>query len=153
MDLRITRADFVDPRLAVLLQAHLDELAPTAPLESQHALDLDALDAPQVRLWVVHHGADLVGTGALCDIGPGHAELKSMRTQPALRGRGVGAAVLAHVLTDARERGLLRISLETGSSEFFAPARTLYARHRFVECPPFAGYAEDPHSTFMTLAL
>lgn len=105
------------------------------------------------RLWVVHDGPDLVGTGALSEIEPGHGELKSMRTQPHLRGRGVGSSVLTHLLADAGERGLARVSLETGSAEFFAPARALYARHGFVECPPFGGYVDDPHSVFMTVTL
>ena len=153
MTLRIDRADFDDPRLIALLEAHLDELAPTAPAESRHALDLKALQAPGVRLWVVHDGPDLIGTGALDEIGPGHAELKSMRTQPHLRGRGVGSSILTHLQADARDRGLVRISLETGSAEFFAPARALYAKHGFSQCPPFGSYVDDPHSVFMTLTL
>jgi putative acetyltransferase len=76
-----------------------------------------------------------------------------MRTAPASRGRGVAAALLGHLLETARERGYARVSLETGSQDFFAPARRLYARHGFEVCGPFGSYREDPHSTFMTLAL
>ncbi|MGN6330549.1 MAG: GNAT family N-acetyltransferase [Motilibacteraceae bacterium] len=155
----VERADFADPRLRRLLQAHLDELAPTAPAESRHALDLSALQAPGVRLWVVHDGSDLVGTAALValprqDAGPGpaeaHEELKSMRTDPARRGRGIGTLLLGHVLADARNRGVRRVSLETGSMDFFAPARRLYAAAGFVLCPPFGPYREDPNSVFLT---
>ena len=53
----------------------------------------------------------------------------------------------------ARAEGLTRISLETGSFDHFAPARRLYARHGFTDCPPFADYRPDPNSVFMTLAL
>ena len=102
---------------------------------------------------MTYDGHELVGTGALAEVEPGHAELKSMRTAPGLRGRGIGARVLAHLLADGRDRGLARISLETGSAALFAPARALYARHGFVGCPPFGDYSEDQHSIFMTLTL
>jgi putative acetyltransferase len=150
---RITRADFDDPRLAAFLQEHLDDIAPTAPPESRHALDLGGLRAPQVRMWVATDQAGIVGTAALAALDERHDELKSMRTAPHVRGRGIASALLAHVLTDARSRGVERVSLETGSMEFFAPARALYARAGFVPCGPFGAYVEDPLSTFMTLAL
>lgn len=76
-----------------------------------------------------------------------------MRTEPALRGAGIASAMLRHAVDDARARGVLRLSLETGSQPFFAPARAMYAKHGFAECPPFGAYRPDPHSTFMTLAL
>jgi putative acetyltransferase len=65
----------------------------------------------------------------------------------------VGAAVLGFLLAEARRRGYRRVSLETGSQDFFAPARRLYARHGFVVCEPFADYVADPNSVFMTLHL
>jgi putative acetyltransferase len=80
-------------------------------------------------------------------------ELKSMRTAPAARGRGIGARIVDHVLTDARARAIARISLETGSVEFFAAAHALYTKFGFAPCAPFGTYRNDPHSRFMTLAL
>lgn len=150
----IRSADFADPALAAFLQAHLDDLAPTAPACSQHALDLEGLRRPGVRLWTAttDDGA-LVGTAALAPVEPGHAELKSMRTDPARRGVGIASTLLRHVIAHASEAGVGRVSLETGSQPFFAPARALYAKHGFVECPPFGGYVPDPNSTFMTLEL
>lgn len=156
MALRIERADFSDPRLASFLQAHLDDMAPTAPAESRHALDLSALQTAHVRLWVAMADASIAGTAALAaapTLDPGHEELKSMRTDPARRGRGVASALLEHTLADARLRQVRRISLETGSMDFFKPARTLYAKAGFEPCPPFGSYVEDPNSVFMTLAL
>jgi len=147
----ITRADFADPRLAAFLQAHLDDLAPTAPPESRHALDLPALRAPHVRMWVATDAEGIVGTAALAALDEDHEELKSMRTEPRVRGRGVASGLLAHVLADARERGVARVSLETGSMAFFEPARSLYAKAGFVPCGPFGSYVADPNSTFMTL--
>ena len=149
----ITRADFADPRLAAFLQAHLDDMEPTAPPESRHALDLSALQEPHVRLWVATDPDGIVGTAALAAIDDRHEELKSMRTEPRVRGRGVASGLLAHVLADARERGVARVSLETGSMAFFEPARSLYAKAGFVPCGPFGSYAADPNSTFMSLRL
>jgi putative acetyltransferase len=153
MLLTIDRADFTDPRLGAFLQAHLDDMAPTAPAESRHALDLRGLQTPAVRLWVVSIGEEIVGTGALAALEPEHDELKSMRTDPERRGQGIASRILEHLLLDARGRHIRRISLETGSMEFFVPARTLYAKAGFVACSPFGSYQEDPNSVFMTKVL
>ncbi|WP_308290343.1 GNAT family N-acetyltransferase [Mumia sp. zg.B53] len=150
MTTQIHRADFADLGLSAFLQAHLDDLAPTAPACSRHALDLDGLRRPSVRMWVACDGDQIVGTAALAELEPEHEELKSMRTDPRHRGRGVARGLLTHLLADARDRGVRRISLETGSMEFFAPARALYASSGFVVCDPFGSYREDPNSTFMT---
>lgn len=153
MSLTISRADFADPRLAPFLQAHLDDMEPTAPPESRHALDLGALQAEHVRLWVATEDDGIVGTAALAAVDERHEELKSMRTDPVRRGSGVASRMLTHVLDDARSRGVERVSLETGSMDFFTPARTFYARAGFVPCAPFGSYVADPNSTFMTLLL
>ena len=153
MDLTIASADFTDPRLADFLQQHLDDMAPTAPAESRHALDLAGLQGPGVRMWVGHLGDDVVVTGATAQLESGHAELKSMRTSPAHRGQGLARAMLDHLLADARATGVRRLSLETGSMDFFAPARDLYRSAGFVECQPFGSHGEDPNSQFFTLLL
>ena len=151
--MHISRADFADPRLAVFLQAHLDDMEPTAPPESRHALDLAALQGEGVRLWVGAGADGIVGTVALAAVADEHEELKSMRTDPRARGTGVATRLLAHALDDARTRGIDRVSLETGSMAFFEPARRLYARSGFVPCDPFGSYVDDPLSTFMTRQL
>ena len=150
---QITRADFGDPRLAAFLQAHLDDMEPTAPPESRHALDLTALQGDGVRLWVGADADGIIGTVALARVDDGHEELKSMRTEPRLRGTGVATRLLTHALDDARRRGVSRVSLETGAMEFFAPARRFYARAGFEACEPFGSYVVDPLSSFMTLEL
>jgi putative acetyltransferase len=61
--------------------------------------------------------------------------------------------MLRHIIAAARAEGLSRLSLETGSWAYFRPARELYRRHGFVECPPFGDYGPDPNSVFMTLDL
>ncbi|MDQ1531178.1 MAG: putative acetyltransferase, partial [Microbacteriaceae bacterium] len=98
-------------------------------------------------------GGVLVGCGALKELSPEHGELKSMRTIPSARGRGVAGLLLATLLEEAGRRGYRRISLETGPHDFFAPALRLYERHGFTPCAPFADYVDDPHSVYLTLEL
>jgi putative acetyltransferase len=98
-------------------------------------------------------GGELLGVGALKRLDAEHAEIKSMHTAAASRGRGVGRAMVDHLIAVARERGFRRVSLETGSGPAFAPARGLYASARFTPCEPFADYGTSPNSAYMTLAL
>ncbi|WP_285115436.1 GNAT family N-acetyltransferase [Leifsonia sp. fls2-241-R2A-40a] len=153
MTIEFRRADFDDARLGSFLQAYLDELAPTAPPESRHALDFSALQRPGVRLFVAYEGSDIVGTGALAVMEPGHEELKSMRTDPARRGAGIASRMLYHLLADARSRRVRRISLDTGSMDFFRPARALYRKAGFEVCDPYGRHVPDPNTVYMTLAL
>lgn len=136
-----------------LLVEHLLDMHATSPAESVHALGLDALRGDDISFWSAWEGEQAVGCGALKALANGEFELKSMRTAMTARGRGIGDAVLKRLLDEARRRGAERILLETGSQEFFAPARRLYERHGFVQRGPFAGYVDDPHSRFYELAL
>ncbi|NUP53177.1 MAG: GNAT family N-acetyltransferase [Catenulispora sp.] len=153
MTLVITPADFTDEQLRRLIDEHLADMHATSPAESVHALDNTGLQAAGVSMWTIHRDGDLLGCGALKELNPSEGEIKAMRTTPAARGAGIGAHMLTFLLEQARDRGYKRLSLETGSQPFFAPARRLYERHGFVECPPFADYVLDPASVFMTLEL
>ena len=124
-----------------------------SPPESTHALDVNGLRAPNVTFWTARDRDAVLGCGALKRLGRRRGEIKSMRTASHATRRGVGTAILHAILADAGVLGLREISLETGSAEFFAPARRLYARHGFTECRPFGSYLPDPASTFMTLQL
>jgi len=145
-----------DPRAAdvrSLLERHLAFTAEHSPPEDVHALDVDALVHPAITFVSYRAADEVLGVGALKDLGAGHGELKSMHTAAAARGRGIAGAIVEHLVALARERGLSRLSLETGTPEAFRPARSLYARLGFVECGPFGDYAPSPYSTFMTLDL
>ena len=142
-----------DARVQQLLTDHVADMYATSPAESVHALDLDALRGPGLAFWSVWDGQLAVGCGALKILDDGDVELKSMRTSAASRGKGVGTALLQHLLDEARRRGAKRVLLETGSQLFFAPARRLYERHQFSQRGPFGGYAEDPNSCFYELML
>ena len=136
-----------------LLKQHLANMAENSPPESMHALTIDQLRQPDITFWSVWSGGELLGCGALKELDASHGEIKSMRTADQHRRKGVAAALLEHILAEARRRNYARVSLETGSMEAFAPAHALYKRFGFEECPPFADYIEDPNSIFMTLLL
>jgi putative acetyltransferase len=136
-----------------LLREHLEDMNATSPAESVHALDVSDLKEPSVTFWSSWEGEQLLGCVALKALTSEHGELKSMRTTTLARKKGVGSTMLRHVLEHARQQGMTKISLETGSMTYFAPARALYEKHGFEYCDPFADYSEDPNSQFMTLAL
>ncbi|WP_426596029.1 GNAT family N-acetyltransferase [Cellulomonas sp. McL0617] len=142
------------PDVLALLEEHLTDMFATSPAESVHALDPGALTAPGISFWTARDetGA-LLGCVALTELAALDGELKSMRTSPDARGRGVGAAMLAHVLTEATGRGYRTVHLETGTEDYFAPARRLYERAGFEPCGPFADYRLDPNSVFYRLGL
>lgn len=142
------------PDVLGLLDEHLTDMYATSPACSVHALDHTALLAPSITFLTARgNDGELLGCGALKELDAGHGELKSMRTTAAARGRGVATAVLGALLALAAERGYARVSLETGSQDYFAAARRLYARHGFTDCGPFGDYSPDPNSVFMTLEL
>jgi len=153
VNLRIVVDDLSGPEIAEFLNEHIEEMQSVTPPESKHALDLDGLRKPEVTFWSVLAGAELVGCGAIKELDATHGEIKSMRTSPRYKRLGIASRLLEHVVAEARRRGYERLSLETGSFEFFAPARALYAKHGFVPCGPFAQYKEDTNSVFMTKML
>ncbi|SDQ57628.1 putative acetyltransferase [Pseudoxanthomonas sp. CF385] len=151
MDLRLD--DLRHPAVIALLKEHLDWMHRISPPESVHALDLDALRRPDITFWTLWDGEALAGCGALRELAQGQGEVKSMRTAQTHLRRGVAARMLGHILAEARRRGYARLSLETGSMDYFAPARALYARAGFRVCGPFGDYVDDPNSVFMTRTL
>ncbi|RDZ26695.1 GNAT family N-acetyltransferase [Lysobacter silvisoli] len=141
------------PQVIALLREHLQGMAELSPPESIHALDLDGLRRPEISFWSAWQDEDLLGVGALKQLDAEHGEIKSMRTASRHLRKGVAAAMLQHLLGEAARRAYRRLSLETGSMDGFAPARTLYARYGFEPCPPFADYVDDPNSVFMSKRL
>jgi putative acetyltransferase len=149
MPITIIPGDLDDLRVRALLEHHLKSArAATAP-GSAHALDLDGLKAPEIQFWAVWDEDALLGVVALKRLSTDHGEIKSMHTVQGHRRKGVGSAMLLHIIHAARAMGMSRLSLETGSWEYFVPARELYKRHGFVECPPFGEYVADANSVFM----
>ena len=151
IDIRVGGLD--DPRVIAFLEMHLDRSrAETAP-GSAHALDLEGLKGSDVDFWSIWEGEVLLGMGALKQLSPDHCEVKSMRTVSPRRRQGIGSLILRHIVNAARSRGANRLSLETGTWDYFRPAVEFYRKHGFTECEPFADYVLDPNSVFMTLDL
>jgi putative acetyltransferase len=138
-----------DPQVIAMLRFHYDTNIQVTPVGSAHVFDLSRLKHPDVSFWSAWEGGTLMGVGALKRMTAEDGEIKSMHTLKEVRGAGVGSAMLRHIMEKAREMNLKRLFLETGSFDYFAPARALYARHGFTECPPFADYNLDKNSTFM----
>jgi putative acetyltransferase len=159
LPLHIRLDDLSDPRIAIFLEAHLQDMRATSPPESVHALDLSKLRDPSVHFWSAWLGeagaadSTLVGTAAIKRLDADHAELKSMRTSASFRGKGIAKQVLQHVVEQSRALGFQRLSLETGTQPFFAPAHKLYLAYGFAPCDPFGSYTQDPNSRYLTMTL
>ena len=136
-----------------LLQEHLEDMKATSPPESKHALDLDGLKDSSVKFWTIWDGKELAGCGAFKILDTEHAEIKSMRTSNQYQNKGVASKLLIHIIEQAKLFGLKKLSLETGSMDYFIPAHGLYKKHGFSFCGPFSNYIADPNSIFMSLEL
>lgn len=151
--MHIIEDDLTGVEIRALLETHFAGMLANSPAESCHFLDFDGLNAPDVTFWSIWDGEKLAGCGALKELSNDHGEIKSMRTHGDHLRKGAGTAMLIHIISEGRRRRYQRLSLETGSSEGFLPARTLYEAHGFEYCAPFGDYVEDPFSRFMTLAI
>lgn len=141
------------PATAALLAAHLADMHASSPPGSVYALDLSALATPDIAFYTAWDGETLLGCGALRTLGEGTGEVKSMRTDPAARGRGVGQAILNRIIADARAAGFTALLLETGTGSMFEAAHRLYRRNGFAPCPAFGGYIPTDFNRFLSLPL
>lgn len=136
-----------------LITEHHHDMQKHSPSESIHALDISALEKPEVTFLSLWIEDELAGVGAIKELDKTHAEIKSMRTSISHLRKGVAETLLQHILTVSRQRGYKRVSLETGTAEAFIPAHKLYQNKGFEICEPFEGYILDPNSQYMTLKL
>ena len=151
MTFAIVAGDLDDPRVRALLALHVSSSRATGGCD--HSLEVEELKAPGIQFWAAWDADRLLGIGALQRLAHDHGEIKSMHTASDCRRRGVGSALLLHIIDAARTAGMRRLSLETGSWDYFAAARALYLKHGFEVCGPFGTYSQDPNSVFMTRAL
>jgi putative acetyltransferase len=148
--MKIISGGLDEPQVIAMLKFHFDTNVAVTPAGSAHVFDIPRLKQPDIFFWSAWEGETLLCTGALKWINEIDGEVKSMHTLQTVRRSGTGQAMLLHIMAAAKALGLKQLYLETGSFEFFAPARALYAKHGFVECEPFVGYKPDVNSTFMT---
>jgi putative acetyltransferase len=139
------------PAVRALIAIHLAGMHASSPPESVFALDLSGYARPGLTLWGGWRGAALAGMIALQRLDARHGEIKSMRTHPDHLRRGVAADLLDHLIAVARQEGMTRLSLETGSTNAFQPALALYLSRGFREGEAFGGYAPNPFSRFFHL--
>lgn len=150
MMMEIILDNLKDNSVVKLLQDHLADMHATSPAESIHALEITAIKNPSLTFWRAQEQDLVLGCIALKELNDNHAEIKSMRTDIKARNKGVGSQLLSHVIKIAEERNYKRLSLETGTMDFFKPAIHLYKKYGFQFCQPFGSYKKDPNSCFMT---
>lgn len=151
--LSIIKDDLTGNEIASFLQSHMNDMRHTSPPESKHALDIAGLQQADIQFWSGYQNAQLLACGALKTLSIMQGEIKSMRVSKGARGTGIGSVMLNFIIQQATSLGMQELKLETGSMDFFIPARKLYAKHGFVECLPFADYTPDIYSVFMSKAL
>jgi putative acetyltransferase len=151
--LRFVLDDLTGEPTRALIARHLQGMYASSPPESVHALGIEKLRQPEISLYSAWSGDELAGCGALKQLDAERAEIKSMRVADAFLGRGIGRAILEHLLAVAQARGVRSLWLETGTTPDFDPARRLYESAGFAYCGPFDAYVEDSFSVFMTRSL
>ena len=151
--MNIREDDLTGPQIARLLAWHLEEMHRWSPAEKVHAMPIERLRADDVTFYSAWIDDELAGCGAIRHLGDERGEVKSMRVAPAFLGRGVGRAILHHLMDVARARGYRQLLLETGKPDAFIPARRLYESEGFTQCPAFGGYTTDDYSLCMSREL
>ena len=153
MFLRIMKSienNFDEPQVNELLTKHFIELRSVSPPGSTHVLDIPGLKDPTIRFWSLWDGKNIVGCGALKLLEKDHGEFKSIRVANKFRKNGMGEKIISHLIDQAKQIGIKKISIETGSGNFFKSARELFKKFGFEPCEPFAHYTEDPNSCYYT---
>jgi putative acetyltransferase len=149
----IKPGDFDDHRVKALLTRHLEGMHANSPPGHVFALDWSGLQRPDISFFTLCEGEELLGFGALKALDPRSGEIKSMRTADAHLRKGAAAAILKHLIAVARQRGYIRLSLETGTSRAFEPALRLYRQHGFTDGDAFGGYRKSAFNQFLHLDL
>ena len=151
--LKSIEGNFDHPEVNELLKKHFAELRDASPEGSAHVLDIPGLKAPSIKFWSLWEQSQLIGCGALKFLDENHGEFKSIRVHDNFRGKGYGIKIINHLINEAKNLKIQKLSIETGSGDFFAPARKLFDSCGFEPCPPFAHYKEDINSLYLTKLL
>ncbi|KAK4221173.1 histone acetyltransferase [Podospora fimiseda] len=138
--MQIVVDDLSSPATRELLAIHLASMRTNSPPGTSFALDLSGLQKPEITVWTVRDGEDVLGVGALKTLSDRTGELKSMRTHPDHLRKGVARALLEHIIKEAKSRGMNRLSLETGNGPHFEAPLALYRKRGFVEGEAFSDY-------------
>ena len=145
--------NFENPDVNDLLNKHFVELRSVSPPGSTHVLNIEGLKDKTIKFWSLWEKNKIIGCGALKFLEKDHGEFKSIRVADDFRKKGMGAKIINHLIIESKKLNIIRVSVETGAGNFFLPARKLFKKFKFTECPPFAHYKEDPNSCYFTLKL
>ena len=145
--------NFDDYEVNKLLKKHFIELRSVSPEGSTHVLDIDGLKNTSIKFWSLWEENKLVGCGALKFLEANHGEFKSIRVADDFRKKGYGKKIIHHLISESKEIGIKKLSVETGSGNFFLPARKLFTSCGFKPCDPFAHYKLDPNSCYFNLII
>ena len=145
--------NFDNSEVLELLNKHFIELRSVSPEESTHVLDIEGLKDQNIKFWSLWEGNLLMGCGALKFLNKEHGEFKSIRVEDRFRKKDNGIKILKHLIFEAKKLNIIRISVETGTGDFFTPARKLFNKCGFKLCKPFAHYKEDPNSCYMSMLI
>ena len=145
--------NFDNSEVLELLNKHFIELRSVSPEGSAHVLDIEGLKDKNIKFWSLWKDYQLVGCGALKFLDKDHGEFKSIRVHNNFRKKGNGIKILKHLIFEAKKLNIKKISVETGTGDFFAPARKLFSKCVFKLCKPFAHYKEDPNSCYMSMLI
>ena len=145
--------NFDNTEVNILLEKHFKELRSVSPEGSAHVLDIPGLQVDSIKFWSLWESEKLIGCGALKFLEKDHGEFKSIRVVDEFRKKGYGVRILEYLINEAKKLNIKKLSLETGSGDFFLPARSLFKKVGFIECDPFAHYKKDPNSYYMSLKI
>ena len=151
--MKTIESNFEDPEVNQLLKKHFVELRSVSPKGSTHVLDIEGLQNKSIKFWSIYEHHKLIGCGALKFLDSNHGEFKSIRVADSFRKKGYGKKVISVLFEKSKELGVNKISVETGSGEFFLPARRLFKKFGFEECEPFGHYVNDSNSCYMSLEI
>ena len=145
--------NFDNDEVNELLTKHFVELRAASPEGSAHVLDIPGLKVPSIKFWSLWNEKKLIGCGALKFLDNHHGEFKSIRVHDNFRKQGQGIKVINHLINEAKKLKIKRLSIETGASDFFIPARKLFKKTGFTVCEPFAHYKKDINSVYLTMLI
>ncbi len=151
--MKLIEGNFENPKVNNLLEKHFVELRSVSPKGSAHVLDIQGLKDSSIKFWSLWEDDKLIGCGALKFLEKNHGEFKSIRVVDQFRKKGYGVKILEHLINEAKKLSIKKLSLETGSGDFFLPARALFTKVGFTECAPFAHYKKDPNSCYMSFKI
>tara|TARA_B100000989_G_C19167306_1_gene313984 strand:- start:57 stop:512 length:456 start_codon:yes stop_codon:yes gene_type:complete len=151
--MKTIEGNFEHPEVNQLLEKHFIELRSVSPEGSAHVLDIEGLQDDSIKFWSMYENNKLIGCGALKFLDSKHGELKSIRVADSFRKKGYGKKIIKVLIEKSRQLDLEKISIETGSGEFFLPARKLFKNSGFKKCKPFSHYVDDPNSCYMSLKI